>query len=155
MGNQNPTAGRATCACSPHHPSLPPWGQHPVVDRDRECWHGSEPRGQPGRQGDAWPQHCACCGAGLLRELVPVDRDHLSGNNCGCPFPQPFPGNLPARPVSNAAPVCRISTAVCAPLLIPLHNTPCASCPAERPGGRGGARAHHGTAWTPFHLLTC
>lgn len=82
------------------------------------------------------PQHCACCGGGLPRELVPVDRDELSGNNCGCPFPpQPFPGNLPARPVSNATPVCRISTAVCAPLLIRLHNTPCASCPAEGPGG--------------------
>lgn len=108
-----------------------------------------------GGKGPPGPQHCACCGGGLLWELVPVDRDELSGNNCGCPLPQPFPGNLPAWSVSNATPVCRISTAVRAPRLIRLHNTPRASCPTEGPGERDGARTCCGMSQAPPHPLSC
>lgn len=109
---------------------------------------GPSSRVSRGGKGPPGPQHCACCGGGLQRELVPVGRDKLLGNNCGCPFPRPFPGNLPAQPGVNATPVCRISTAVCAPLLICLHNTPRASCP---PWGWGPGRCL-GALWG--HLAT-
>lgn len=119
-----------------------PVARHPLPGDIIQLWSGAARAGvgpscgvSRGGKGPPGPQHCACCGGGLLRELVPVERDEHSGSNCGCPFHQPFPGNLPGRPQRECSPcVCRISTAVCAPLLIRLHNTPCASCPAAGPG---------------------
>lgn len=90
-----------------------PVARRPLPGDIIQLWSGAARAGagpscgvSRGGKGPPGPQHCACCGGGLLRELVPVERDEHSGSNCGCPFPQPFPGNLPARPGANAAPVC-------------------------------------------------
>lgn len=135
MGNGEVAAGGATCPGSPRRPSPPPRGHHPVVERGSARWRGSELWGQPGRQGATRPPTLRLLWRGITAGISAGGERRALGQQLWVSFPPALPRES-ARPARRECSpcVCRISTAVCAPLLIRLHNTPCASCPAAGPG---------------------